>query len=87
MAVSIRDKNLLFAVPLLFLHETRGDDVSKVAKLFVFYEWLILPQGGDLFVSPMHDRQSVVHMNGGDCVIPELGKEITQDEVTALGIW
>jgi hypothetical protein len=35
----------------------------------------------------MHDWQGVVHMDGGDFVIPELGKEITQDEITALGIW
>jgi hypothetical protein len=25
------------------LPETRGNDVSKVAKLFPFHEWLILP--------------------------------------------
>ena len=58
------------------LPETWGNDVSKVAKLFAFYEWLILPKGGDLFVSPIHDWQSVVHMDGGDFVIAELGNEI-----------
>jgi hypothetical protein len=61
----------------LFLPETSGNDVSKVAKLFVFYERLILPKGGDLFVSPIHDWQSIVHMDGRDFVIAELGNEIT----------